>query len=107
MSKIKVYRLEHHISKLGPFVHENQIPELINKGLNHSSKLMEDIDTIPEVQKILKKYPQAIFAFLSKEKCIQFIRNKSIVENYGFLIVEYEVTPLYISKDEQVIFIRS
>lgn len=107
MKKIKVYRLEHQTSKLGPFVHNNQISELINKGLNCSLKIMADIDELLEVQKILKKYPQAVFAFVSKEKCLQFIKNKIIVEKYGFVIAQYEVKPLFISTDEQVIFCRN
>lgn len=99
MNKIRVYRLEHKITKLGPFVHQNQIPELINKGLNNSLEVMEDIDSLPEVISILKNYPHAVFAFLSLEKCTQFIRDFNMVEKYGFMINKYEVIPLYISKD--------
>lgn len=106
MKKVKVYRLEHKKTKLGPFVHQNQIPELINKGLNNTLDIMEDIDSLPEVINILKDYPNAIFAFLSLEKCTQFIRNMTIIEKHGFIIKTYLVTPLYISKDNQVIFCR-
>jgi hypothetical protein len=104
MSKIKVYRIEHSQTKLGPFTHNNQIPEVLNKGLNNSLDIMEDIDDLSEVQAILKMYPNAVFAFSSKEKCERFIKNKKILNKHGFVMTEYEVDPLYISKDEQVIF---
>ena len=101
---MKIYRIEHVKTKLGPFTHGNQIAEVINKGLKGSAKFIEDIDHIPEVQSILKEFPNAIFGFISENKCKEFIRDPKVLEKHGFVLAEYDATPLYLSIDEQVIY---
>ncbi len=102
-----VYRIEHSISSLGPFEHGGQIIEVVNKGINGIKSVMKDIDAIPEVQKILNDHPYAIFAFESKDKCMRFIRDFSVLQKYGFALIEYSnVNPLFISDDGQVVFIN-
>lgn len=101
-----VYRIEHLISKLGPFQHGGQIVEVVNKGVNGIRSVMDDIDDIPDVKNILIKNPATLFAFNSKDKCIRFIRDFSILQKYGFSLVEYSnVQPLFISSDGQVLFL--
>lgn len=102
--KIAVYRIEHTESKLGPFTHANQISEVINKGVHASLNVMQDIDSLPEVQAILKQYPHALFAFSTPEKCQRFIKDKSILKKHGFVMAQYHVHPLYISEDDQIIY---
>lgn len=104
--EIDVYRLEHSDSKLGPFVHGGQISEVVNKGIHATKRVMDDIDELPEVKKILTAHPEAIFGFTSEQKCASFIRNKDVLDKHGFTIVRYHVEPLFVARDGQVVFVR-
>jgi len=106
-NKIAVFRIEHKVSKLGPFQHAKQIAEVVAHGIYHYP-IIHDIDSIPEVKKLLKQYPYAKFGFISYERCCAFIKNKDILIRHGFHIAIDWVTPLYINEiDGQVLYIPS
>ncbi len=103
----KVYRIEHGLSGLGPFSHAGQISEVVNLGIRNDIRVIADIDGLPEVIPIIKTNPNALFGFNSLNACKRLIKNKSILDKYGFVIKEYvDVNILYVSNDNQVIFLK-
>ena len=99
-----VYRIEHKDTKLGPFTHGGQIPEVINKGLFANTTLMEDIDCIPEVVNLIQK--GALFAFTTEGHARAIVKDWGTLSAHGFVMASYDITPLFIHVDGQVLFFR-
>lgn len=102
--RIEIWRIEHRESKLGPYEHGGQIDEVLRKGIKNTTSSMSDIDAQPEVQRLLKKYPQAKFGFVSKERCLSVVRDTAVLKKHGFVVRKYTVEPLFVSEDGQVLF---
>jgi hypothetical protein len=105
-SAFRVWRIEHSRTGLGPYEHEGQIPEVVNKGLRNSTGIVSDIDTLPKVKLLLRKYPHAVFGFNSYEGCMRFVRNMDVLKKHGFAVVSYQATPLFVASDGQVLFVK-
>lgn len=111
MSKITVYRLEHFETGLGPFEHiepsgeKNQVLIVKNAINTEAGRFMPDLEN-DTVKKIFKQFPNAIFGWNTIEKYLTMIKDQSIVDQYGFGLMNYEVEPLYIGECGQVIFLR-
>lgn len=104
MSKVLAYRIEHKETKLGPFQHSKQ--EVINKGVDGSTKAYRDLDYEPEVKKLLKNYKGLVkFGFTKSSQCRKAIKDKKLLSAHGFVVNVYRVLPEYISDDFQVLYI--
>ena len=100
-----IYRIEHKESGLGPFEHGNQ--EVLGKGISMSCKHFPDIDTIPEVKKLLNQYKGiALFGFNSLEACRSVIIDEVVMEQHGFVIREYNKISYYRNESGTVIFLK-
>ena len=99
---IYAWRLEHKDTRLGPFEHGGQIPEVIF-AINNSSSFMDDIDALPEVKKLLRKNRNAKFAFDSKARVLKFICKGAVLSKHGFIISKWLVHPLF-HADGQIIY---
>lgn len=103
-SPMIVYRIEHAVSRLGPYEHAGQIGEVLNKGIRATKKSTADIDELPEVRQILRANPEAKFAFSAKDRLNDFVKDSRVLNRYGFVVSEYRVIPLYVSQDQQVLY---
>ena len=103
---MKIFRLEHKITGLGPYEHDGQIADVINKGIHNNAKIVKDL-TDPLVNKIFETYNDAIFGYDCLTKIKLFVKDWSVLKKYGFIVKEYDKQPLYTSDDGQVIFRRN
>ena len=97
-AKLKVYRLEHSVSRLGPYEHAEQIVEVV-KGIVETSKYLDDV---LDVVKIFENIPNAKFAFTDEYNLQKFIRDPQVLQQYGFVKASYEVIPLYVAENQVV-----
>jgi hypothetical protein len=106
--EITVYRLEHKDTKEGPYTHEGQILEVLQQGIQNNVKVMPDIDDLPEVKKLIRKFKREkrrlLFGFTSEKRAQDFVKDWSVLTKHGFILSKYKAVPLYISQDGQVIF---
>jgi len=107
-----VYRLEHRSSKLGPFEHHSSRQKTPSQDVLQylytcARSFMPDITELDDVKILMKKHPKAVFGWQSKELCDRMIKDRFAVEKLGFRVVEFDVTPLYISSCGQVVFLPS
>lgn len=106
-----VYRIQHKKSKLGPFQHKETYEKhpsqsVINYGVYGNINAFENIDHIPEIKKLLRKFKRRIrFSFLEKAMAEKAVIDATILAKYNFKIVRLNVKPLYISKGGTVLFI--
>lgn len=104
---MRIHRLEHSVSGLGPFQHGGQITDVIYRGIFATKDAMDDLDNVPVVRRLLKKHKGAVlFGFISEDRCLSIIRNKKVLDEHGFVISVYDREPLFVSDDGQVLFIR-
>ena len=109
---MKIYRLEHSISAMGPYEHSNskgiQSGILFELGAHKEpNKFSEFISWCKDNCIDTKKLPQQyVFGWSSKELYNQFIK-KSIAFKYGFKLSIYLSESLVTLPDGQVVFDRS
>lgn len=106
MNNVLVYRIEHEETKLGPFQHGKQ--EVIQKGVDGSTKAYKDLDYEPEVIRLLKRNKGLVkFGFKSWNHCKKAIKDLNQFKLHGFQVNVYKVLPEYISDDGQVLYIQN
>jgi hypothetical protein len=107
---MKVYRIQHRDSGLGPFEHPS--PNHKQPGLTYiriGSDHMENIDEIPEVKKLLRKYRNKLrFGWVDKSKALLVIRDEKKLNELGFGLIEIDTEPLFINEsDKQCVFLST
>lgn len=106
MRNVLIYRIEHKETKLGPFQHGKQ--EVINRGVDGSTKAYKDLDYEPEVKRLLKRDKGLVkFGFISWNHCKRAIKDIDQFKAQGFQVNIYKVLPEYISDDGQILYIQN
>ena len=103
--EMKLYRIEHKVSGLGPFQHGKQ--ECLNSAIFSNASAFPDIDHIPHVKKFLRKNKlKCKFAFSEISLLNSVIKSKRLLEIYGFAVFEYTVENVPIDINGQCVFIE-
>lgn len=103
--QVSVFRLENKTTRLGPFQHDGQIPEVLNKGCRMTGSQMDDIDDHPKVKSLLRSNSDIRFAFDSLEKAVACVKSKEVLHRHGFVVAEYRTIPLFRNEnDGQVVY---
>ena len=105
---MKVYRIEHKDSKLGPYQHDGQKQDVINHGIHNSRKHLEDIDNIEYVKELLCKYTNIKFGFKDYSRLLNWIKDIKVLSKYGFIVKTYgnPIILYYNIEDTQVLFLE-
>ena len=108
---MKIYRLEHRSSGLGPFMHKSSRRKHPDQAVllylyTCARAFMPDVAELPEVKELLRRYPKAVFGWDSLEKFYAMIKDPVETQNLGFILRVYEGPPLYNGACGQVLFQR-
>lgn len=104
---MKIYRLEHKDTTLGPFQHDWPHQDGVD-GIHASDRAMNDIDGIPEVKTLLKKNKGDVrFGFTNKRSFSRMIHDAELLEKLGFVMVRVQAKSRFVSECKQVVYLES
>ena len=108
---MKIYRLEHRSSGLGPFEHRSSrmkhpAQDAVDHIYSDARKFMPDISEKLVVAELIKENPKAVFGWNCPDKYDQMIKDADALHKLGFRRKVFDVDPLYIGDCGQVLFLR-
>jgi hypothetical protein len=101
---VRVYRIEHSQSQLGPFQHAQMDQSAVIGGVRAGPGHMLDIDHHPKVKSLLKERANLRFGWDSMLRLNAMVGSKAQLTRCGFILVIYDTIPLYRSECGQIIF---
>lgn len=104
---IKVYRIEHKDSKLGPFQHGTNTDvqqKIFEQGMSYSNRIFKDVDDCSRVRAAYAN--KAITAFTDFKDITKVVRNSKICDQYHFVlkILTLEKSEAIIRSNQAIFF---
>lgn len=88
---MRVFRLEHSVTQLGPFQHEKGLPIVLSHGIYNTANTTIDISKYPEVGRRIKMGDY--FGWETETQLRLMIKSKEILQANGFVFAVYRIEP--------------